>query len=42
MVITGGEDGIVRVWTRRTHELIIQIPAHHSNVKCDFCRFKYT
>ena len=35
-ILTGGEDGIIRVWTRRTHELIIQVPAHHSNVRCLF------
>lgn len=35
-ILTGGEDGIVRVWTRRTHELIIQIPAHHKNVRSVF------
>ena len=32
-ILTGGEDGIVRVWTRRTHELVMQIPAHHKNVR---------
>ena len=32
-ILTGGEDGIVRVWTRRTHELVMQIPAHHRNVR---------
>lgn len=31
-IITGGEDGIVRIWTRRTHELTIQFSAHHTNV----------
>lgn len=31
-ILTGGEDGIVRVWTRKTHELIIQLPAHHKDV----------
>lgn len=31
-IITGGEDGIIRVWTRKTHELAFQLPAHHSNV----------
>ena len=31
-ILTGGEDDIIRVWTRRTHELII----HHSNVRCLF------
>ena len=35
-ILTGGEDGIVRVWTRKTHELIIQIPAHHKNVRTVF------
>ena len=32
-ILTGGEDGLVRVWTRRNHELVMQIPAHHSNVR---------
>ena len=32
-ILTGGEDGIVRVWTRRNHELVMQIPAHHTNVR---------
>jgi len=31
-ILTGGEDGIVRVWTRKTHELIIQFSAHHKDV----------
>ena len=31
-MLTGGEDGIVRIWTRNTHELIIQLPAHEKNV----------
>lgn len=32
-ILTGGADGLIRVWTRRTHELVMQIPAHHSNVR---------
>ena len=32
-ILTGGQDGIVRIWTRRNHELVMQIPAHHSNVR---------
>ena len=32
-ILTGGQDNIVRIWTRRNHELIIQIPAHLSNVR---------
>jgi WD40 repeat protein len=31
-IITGGEDGIIRIWTRKTHEMTIQLSAHHSNV----------
>jgi WD40 repeat protein len=31
-LLTGGEDGIVRVWTRTTFELTIQFPAHHKDV----------
>lgn len=31
-ILTGGEDGIVRVWARKTHELIIQFAAHHKDV----------
>lgn len=31
-ILTGGEDGIVRIWARNTHELIIQLPAHEKNV----------
>lgn len=31
-ILTGGEDGIVRVWTRKTHELIIQFSGHHKDV----------
>lgn len=31
-IITGGEDGVVRIWTRKTRELIIQLPAHEKNV----------
>jgi WD40 repeat protein len=30
-IITGGEDGIIRVWTRKTHELTMQFSGHHSN-----------
>ena len=32
-ILTGGEDGIVRIWARRNHELVMQLPAHHQNVK---------
>lgn len=32
-ILTGGEDGIVRVWTRRTHELVMDVPAHHRGVR---------
>jgi WD40 repeat protein len=31
-LLSGGEDGIVRVWTRKTLELTIQFPAHHKDV----------
>jgi WD40 repeat protein len=31
-IITGGEDGVVRIWGRKTRELIIQLPAHEKNV----------
>ena len=31
-IITGGDDGIARIWTRKTHELTIQFSAHHTNV----------
>jgi WD40 repeat protein len=31
-ILTGGEDGIVRVWTRTTHELTVQISAHQKDV----------
>lgn len=31
-ILTGGEDGILRIWTRETHELVIQLPAHHKDV----------
>jgi WD40 repeat protein len=31
-ILTGGEDGILRVWTRLTHELTMQFAAHHKNV----------
>ncbi len=33
-ILTGGEDGILRVWTRKTHELTIQFSAHHKNTNC--------
>jgi len=36
-ILTGGEDGIARVWARKTHELIIQFPAHHNNVRNIIC-----
>ena len=35
-ILTGGEDGIVRVWTRKTHELTHQFSAHHKNTYCVF------
>jgi WD40 repeat protein len=31
-ILTGGEDGVIRIWTRKTHELMIQLPAHEKNV----------
>ena len=31
-ILTGGEDGLLRVWTRLTHELTMQFAAHHRNV----------
>jgi WD40 repeat protein len=31
-ILSGGEDGILRVWTRKTHELVLQLPAHHKDV----------
>ncbi len=31
-ILTGGEDGVVRVWARTNHELIMQLPAHQKNV----------
>lgn len=31
-ILTGGEDGILRVWARKTHELVIQLSAHHKDV----------
>ncbi len=36
-ILSGGEDGIIRVWTRKTHELLIQFPAHHRDVRSLFC-----
>jgi len=30
-ILTGGQDGILRVWTRTTHELTIQFSAHHKD-----------
>ena len=33
-ILTGGEDGIARVWTRKTHELVMQFSAHHKEVRC--------
>jgi WD40 repeat protein len=33
-ILTGGEDGIIRVWTRLTHELTMQFAAHQKNVFC--------
>ena len=32
-ILSGGQDGIVRIWTRRNHEMVMQIPCHHSNVR---------
>lgn len=32
-ILTGGEDGVVRVWGRNNHELIMQFPAHHKEVR---------
>jgi WD40 repeat protein len=31
-LLSGGEDGIVRIWTRKSLELTIQFPAHHKDV----------
>lgn len=31
-ILTGGEDGTVRVWTRKTHELVMEFAAHHKEV----------
>lgn len=36
-ILSGGEDGLIRVWTRKTHELVIQFPAHHKDVRNLFC-----
>ena len=27
-ILSGGDDGMVRVWTRKTHQLVMQLPAH--------------
>lgn len=35
-ILTGGEDGLVRVWTRKSHELCMQFPAHHKEVHALF------
>lgn len=35
-ILTGGEDGIVRVWTRKTHDLVMQFSAHHKEVRSLF------
>lgn len=40
-ILTGGEDGVLRVWTRSTHELIIQMSAHHSNLRKLLCDQRY-
>lgn len=36
-ILSGGEDGIIRIWTRKSHELVIQFPAHHKDVRNLFC-----
>ena len=35
-ILTGGEDGVVRVWTRKTHELVMNFHAHSKEVHSVF------
>lgn len=32
-ILSGGEDGVIRVWGRQNHEMIIQVPGHHKEVR---------
>ena len=40
-ILTGGEDGVLRVWTRISRELTMQFPAHHKDVLNIFPHVKY-
>lgn len=35
-ILTGGEDGVIRVWTRKSHELALQFHGHHKEVRSLF------
>ncbi len=40
-ILSGGEDGVLRIWTRKTHELSMQFSAHHKDVYKIFSHCQY-
>lgn len=41
-ILSGGQDGVVRIWARTNYEMVMQFSAHHKEVHALFADFSYS